>query len=256
MATPFNFAEEYKSFTNTDLLQILDRPEEYQEQAIVAAKAELEKRNLTPSAIQLAREPLEARQAKKIKEQEMINAAKDQIRKAGSSLLDNINPIQEGVFTTERLVRILGLCFVVIIIYNLKTNYRLLWTSWKDFPKFPFESACIIMPIILLHVGTIFFLFRKKAGWILSVLHLSFEILLAVYMIFVTISFRPAADDLVYFRQPSFTTYILPLLIYGSLLYMLCRKDIRNAFAISSQATLATIWSGFGLAALLLYGSS
>ena len=58
MSSSNQFSAYYKTITATELLAILDNPGDYQPAAIEAAKAELESRQLSETAIQEARQPL------------------------------------------------------------------------------------------------------------------------------------------------------------------------------------------------------
>lgn len=60
-----NFSEYYKTITNSELLDILEHPENYQLAAIEAAKKEFENRQLSEEEIEKAKQLLLEKNCKK-----------------------------------------------------------------------------------------------------------------------------------------------------------------------------------------------
>ncbi len=243
MATSNNFSEYYKTISDTELLSILDKPEDYQLVAIEAAKIEFANRHLSDAQIQEARQPLIAKQVQKEKEREKIKAVETKIKAAGHTFFDTINPIQSGIPSTEKTIRLIVIIFGGIFLYQLITDFRTTLAYIKDIPRFPFESILILLPQILLLAAVIAFWKRKKIGWTLLTIFLTFSLVTTAFLLFQSLTWKPSGlagfDNL--FPRPSPTTYIIQLLLLVGTLYVLGKPNIREEFSINKQGMAATI---------------
>lgn len=243
MTTSNNFSEYYKTISNTELLGILENPKDYHPLAIEAAKEEFANRQLSDTEIQEARQLLIAKQTQDAKEREKVKAVEIKIKAAGQTLLDTINPIQSGIPSTEKIIRLIVILFGIIFLYQFITDFRTNLAFIKDFPRSPFESILILLPQILLLTGTITFWRRKQIGWTLLVIFLTFSAVGAIWSFFQAYNWKPsgfgALDNL--FPRPSPTTYILQLLFLVGTLYVLCKSNIRTVYSIDKQKMAATI---------------
>jgi hypothetical protein len=86
MGTSIDFSKYYKTISVTELLIILDNPNDYQPSAIEAAKEELARRQPSETELQLARQPLVTKKL----EIEKTKEVERKIKKAGHSFLDTI----------------------------------------------------------------------------------------------------------------------------------------------------------------------
>jgi len=243
MVTSNNFNEYYKKISDTELLSILDNPGDYQPIAVEAAKQELASRQLTDIEIREARHPLLAKQAQKEKEKERIKAVETRIKNVGHSFIDTINPIQSEIPATEKTIRLIVIVFGGIFLYQLIKDFRTHVAIVKDIPSFPFESILHLSLLILLPVAIFTFWKRKKLGWILLTIFLTFSAVGAMWSLFHSFTWNPsgfpAMDNL--FPRPDPTTYIIQLLLLIATLLVLCKKNIREAFSVDKQTMGVTI---------------
>ncbi len=243
MTTSNNFSEYYKSISDTELLSILDNPDNYQPLAIETAKTEFSNRQLSDIEIQEARKPLNDKQIKKEIEREKAKVVETKIKSAGHTFIDTINPIQSGIPSTEKTIRLIVIIFGGISIYQFITQFRTNLAYIKDIPRFPFESIIILLPQILLPVATISFWKRQTYGWTLLTAFLTFSSVSAIWLLFQSFNWKPsgfgALDNL--FPRPSPTTYIIQLLFLIGTIYVLCKTNIREVFFIDKQKIAATI---------------
>src|SRR5687767_2548516 len=100
-----SFAAYYRTISNHELLEILSNPNEYQNEALEAAKAELSSRNLSEEELQDAREILTSKQNQKIRQKEKIQAIEDKIKQPGRTFYDTFNPFNSETPKTERTLR-------------------------------------------------------------------------------------------------------------------------------------------------------
>ena len=243
MATSNDFIEYYKTISDTELLSILDSPGDYQPSAVEAAKEEFSKKQLSDTEIQEAREPLIDKQEQKEKEREKAKAVETKINAVGHTFIDTINPIQSGIPSIEKTIRLIVIIFGGIFLFQLIKNFRTHLAYIKDIPKFPFESIIYILPQILLPVATIAFWKRKIFGWTLLTIFLTFSAVGAMWLLFQSFNWKPSGlaglDNL--FPRPSPTTYIIQLLFLVGTLYVLCKTNMREVFSVDKQKMVATI---------------
>lgn len=238
-----NFSEYYKLISDTELLSILDNPGDYQPLAVEAAKKEFSNRQLSDTAIQEARQTLIVKQLQKEIEREKIKVFETKIKMAGHSFIDTINPIQPGIPSTEKTIRLIVIIFAGIFLYQFLTEFRTNLAYIKDISRFPFESIIILLPQVLLLVATIAFWRRKKIGWILLTVFLTFSIVCAMWLLFQSFNWKPSGfgdlDNL--FPRPSPASYIIQLLFLIGTMYVMCKTNIREVFLIDKQNMAATI---------------
>ena len=243
MTTSNDFIEYYKAISDTELLNILDNPQDYQALAVEAAKKEFVNRQLTDTEIQEARQPLLAKQIQKEKEREKVKEVENKIKSAGDTFIDTINPIQSGIPSTEKTIRLIVIIFGGLFLYSFIKDFRTHLAYVKDISSFPFESIIYLLPLILLPVATIAFWKRKSFGWTLLTIFLTFSAVGAMWLLFQSFSWKPSGlaglDNL--FPRPSPTTYIIQLLFLIGTMYVLCKTSIREVFSIDKQKMAATI---------------
>ena len=243
MAISNNFSGYYKTISDTELLSILDNPGDYQPIAVEAAKQELASRELTETEIQEARHPLLAKQAQKEKEKERIRAVEKRLKNAGQSFINTIDPIQPGIPSTEKTIRLIVIVFGGIFLYQFIKDFRIHVVYVKDIPGNPFDSSLYLLPLLLLPVAIFTFWKRKKLGWILLTIFLSFSAVGAMWSLFESFNWQPSGlpawDNL--FPRPSPATYIIQFLFLVGTVYVLCKKNIREAFSVDKQTLGVTI---------------
>lgn len=243
MATTNNFSEYYKTISDTELLSILDNPEDYQPLAVEAAKEEFTNRQLSDTEIQEARQPLIAKQSQKEKEKEKVKAVETTIKAAGNTFIDTINPIQSGIPTTEKTIRFIVIIFGGIFLYQFISDFRSNWAYVKDIPRFPFESLIILLPQIFLLIVTITFWKRKTLGWTLLTIFITFSAVSAIWLLFEALNWKASDFDGLYnlIPKPSPTAYISQLVFLVGTMYVLCKTNIRKVYSIDKQKMAATI---------------
>jgi len=241
MAATNNFSQYYKTISNTELLSILDNPEDYQPLAVEAAKEEFTNRQLSDTEIQEARQSLITKQTQK--EKEKVKAVETTIKAAGHTFIDTINPIQSGIPTTEKTIRFIVIIFGGIFLYQFISDFRSNWAYVKDIPRFPFESLIILLPQIFLLIATITFWKRKTLGWTLLTIFITFSAVSAIWLLFEALNWKASDFDGLYnlIPRPSPTAYISQLVFLVGTMYVLCKTNIRKVYSIDKQKMTATI---------------
>ena len=254
MATSNNFIEHYKTINDTELLSILDNLKDYQPLAVEAAKEEFSNRKLSEIQIQKARQQLISIQQQKDKDKEKLKAVETKIKTAGHTFIDTINPIQSGLPTTEKTIRLTVIIFGGIFLYKLINNFQTHLGFFKDIAKFPFYSVLYLLPEILLPVAVFLFWKKKSIGWILLTVFLTFSAVNLTWAIIRSYISRPTSFGMLsnLISNVSPTVFIIPLLFFIANIYVLCKNNIREVFKIDKDKMAITIVIS-GLLTFLLF---
>lgn len=232
-----DFSEQFRSISNTELLDILENTDEYQPVAVEAAKAEFIRRNLTAKEIDLAKQPLIDKQAQKEKEREKVKVIEDKIKKARNTFFDTINPIQSGIPTAEKKIRLIVIIYGGLFLYEFIRDFREYTDSLKDFTDYPIATGLYFITILLLPVSVFLFWRKKKAGWNLLAVYITFSLAGVLLMIYRVITWKSTGytdvDNL--FPRPSPAVYIFRLLFFGGTLYTICQQDIREDYQVTRK---------------------
>lgn len=247
------FPQRYQAYSDAALLDILDHPDDYTPEALAAAQAELQGRNLSEQALADARqEGLPAQQARQQRHAQ-VTKAKSQL----ATLLDTLNPIQSVATTAERWARWLSIAFVLLAIAAWYENFALVAFMLPEIQhEWDFYFVELLAPLVLLTVGAVLFAWRKGLGWHLMATYLVFATMGALGLIIVAWQWVPSGvaglDDI--FPRPSYLAGALRALLYGSLLWAVARPAIRARFRVSGQAAITTLTAFGVLAALVVAG--
>ena len=164
METSHNFSEYYKSISNAELLSILEKPADYQDAAVKAAKKEFLDRKLSAEEIKEARQALFEKQIQKIRQKEKAKAVEYKIKKAGQTLFNGINPFHPRISSTEKNIRIIVISFSVLFLYLFIKEFKIILLYIKVTPESPLESSFYLLPHLLLPIATFMFWKRKRIG--------------------------------------------------------------------------------------------
>jgi hypothetical protein len=249
------FNEKFKTYSNTELLRIIDNPDGYQPKAVETAKTIFSDRQLTEEEIKIAKDELEIeRQEKLIKEQKK-RAVEDKFKNIGKSILDNLNPIQNETPTTEKTIRIISLLFGGLFLFQLYREFGMISFMFTDSSiGWDFSIVLYFLPLVVVPTATVLFYKRKKIGWLLLTMFLTYSAVSAIGLFIFTVNMKPsgfeALDGL--FPQTSPTTHIMTFLFFAGTIWVISREKIRTVYKITKQTMILTISItavivGFGL---------
>jgi len=258
MKPSIDFSEFYKSISNTELLSILDNPGDYQPLAVEAAKNELFKRQLSETEIKEAREQIIAKQIQKEKQREKVKAIENKVKTTGYTLIDTLNPIQTGIPSIEKIIRLIVIVFGGLFLYQFIKDFRIHVIYIKDIPRFPFESTLYLAPLILLPVAIFTFWKKIRIGWFLLAIFLTFSTVDVLWVLIQSLLLGPSGNSALdsFFPKPSISTLLIQLIFFGGTLYAICKQNMRSEFSISENKMLATIIITGVLTFLLVYTNS
>ncbi len=238
-----DFTEYYKTISNAEILSIIENPRDYQPIAVEAARNEFSNRKLSNAEVKEARLELIANQLQKQKQREKVKIIEAKIRAKGQTVIDGISPIQIGISSTEKTIRIIVIVFTSLFLYQSIEFFKIHLIYIKDIPQSPFDGILYFLPQILLPIAIFLFWKKKTVGWILLTIYLTFSIVGAAGSLTQSFLWRtsdsPIFDNI--FPRPSSTPYILQLIFLIGAMYALCKKNIREAFTVDNQKMNTTI---------------
>lgn len=243
MSIPDNFATLYKTISNAELLDILENPDDFQPLAVEAASIEFKKRNLSAAEIEIAKEILRGKTLEKERQKENLKKIENSFRSTGQTLLDTLNPIQEGTVNIEKTIRFIVISFAVFFLYNLLSNWKLIIFYIRDFSYSPLGSLFVLFPFLILPIALPVFLKRKPLGWLLLVILLSYLISGEALGLFHSLSWRPSGIQSLdaFLSKPSPVRNIIRLAALLGILYIFCRAVIRDIYKIPKSRMITTI---------------
>jgi hypothetical protein len=157
------FSEKFKTYSNVDLLRVIENPDDYQPQAVETAKNVFADRQLSEMEIETAKDELEVeKQGKLIKEQQK-RAVEDKVKNIGKSVFDHINPMQKETPTSEKTIRIISILLGGLFLFQLYKEFGMLKFMFTDsYAEWDFSMVLYFFPLIIIPTATILFYMRKK----------------------------------------------------------------------------------------------
>lgn len=222
------FAERYKTYTNVDLLRVINTPRDYQPSAIEAAREELALRNLSTDELENAKSELEDEKRELIRKKEKREAIQDSIKEKGNVIPDYINPIQKSKPRSAKLITSIFLVFMLISVLQVVAQYDLAISLFSDsLSEWDFSVVLFLYPLVMTPVSVFLFWRRLKIGWVLFAVFLSSVVAGSLFML------------LMYFAAE----FLLVALFYGITLWVICSRKVYEVYRINKNTIYITIIS-------------
>ncbi len=242
------FTELYRKLSNSELLKIIAESDKYNPIAVETAKMEIDSRRLSPEELDQAKAFNIERERKKKFAIEHRHRQEENIKKSASALFDTINPIQNGTRTPEKIIGLITLIFSGIAIYRIFREFgmlRYMLTDTDGGGLWDFSMIGYFFPLILLSIAIFLFWKRKKSGWVLLSIFLTYSAVTAIGLFFMNLDYQPtgipAFDSL--FPTVSPITYLMSLIFHGGALWAIGKENVRNIYQISKWTMFITIGS-------------
>lgn len=250
MFTEKYFEEQYKKFSNAELLAILEAPSQYQQLAITAVKKELNFRSLSGDEIENAKQVLAQKKQDKLKKRESTDLLISKVNKAGNIIHDTLNPISTTSSTTLKMLRLVTFTFGLMLVYQVTTQYSFFKYMVLEKSNKDFGITFYLIPLIILFFATILFGLRKQAGWRLLVFYCSFSLIEVVFGLYSSIiaQFNDSAFNFIRTALP--TAYIIAFLFFLGTIFGLSKKEMMEVYKVDKSKKEISIITG-GLLGLL-----
>lgn len=238
------FTDRYKSYTTVQLLAILDSKQDYQPLAVETAQSELDSRKLTAQQLAEARQTIESQRQENSKQQEKVKAIENKIKSAGSSMLDYLSPTRTTEHTPDKFIKGICILFGLQFLYALYSQFSMIKFMFTDSEsKWDFSMLLYFLPLVLIPTATVLFWLKKKLGWTLLSIFLTFSALTALYSVIVNVILHPTHSSVLdnLFPQPSATIELSLIIFFGGLLAYICRQSIRDIYTVDRQHMFLTI---------------
>lgn len=238
------FNEKFKTYSNTELLRIIDNPDGYQPNAVETAKTIFSDRQLTEEEIKIAKDELKIERQEKLNKEQKKRAVEDKFKNIGKSILDNVNPIQNETPTTEKTIKIISLLFGGLFLFQLYKEFGMISFMFTDSSAgWDFSMVLYFLPLVIVPTATILFYKRNKFGWLLLTMFLTYSAVSAIGLFILTMNMEPlgipALDSI--FPQTSPSTHILTFLFFAGTIWAISRENIRTVYTITMQTMILTI---------------
>jgi len=228
-----NFSDRYLNFSTEELLEVIDNAQDYKPTAVETAKKELQKRGLSASELDTAKENIEQQKAveaaKKAKQQANIDGTKERLRK--------LNPIKGSPLLVNNQIKIIGGVCLALALLNLLTTINM----YKSYPYGIDSSMLLIGFSLLLELAIpLLFFFKKTFGWILLTMGIVGKFIAFIVGNIFYYIFPNWQDPLFFFKEPPLWSAIF-ISLYGIFLFALTRKLMRQTFKIKNWVYILTI---------------
>jgi len=235
-----DFIKQFEEYSTIQLLRIIDSPNDYQPDAVEAAKTIISNRQLPEEEIEKARDELNGE--KREKERELKDNPKDVYQ----SVFDAVNPVHSGILIPEKAIKIISIALSGLFLFQLyrelKFIYSIFIAGYADWSLF---LDIYFLPLLVLAAVIVLFYKRKKAGWFLLAIYLIFSAISAIGMFIMLIKTHPAgieALDVVISSSYIFLiTHILTFIFCAGIIGIISKENIRAVYSISEQTMINTI---------------
>jgi len=236
-----NFIEEFKNYSNLELLKIIKNPTHYQQAAVEAAQAIISTRSISQQEEDEIKNYFISIETAEQKKKEKILAYKSKIVDAFEPIL-----ILDEEVKPSKWVKALLIMLAVQYIYFLYSTLPRLLRMVLDGGHY-FEVVFLVNCVVTVYFPVIFILLlrRKRWGWILL---FADNIIASVFIVGQIIIYLYSFDFLKWVRWDSM---LWSIFIRTAFLIFLLRKDITLYFNIS-RLTLQRAFMFAVLLALLL----
>lgn len=237
----FNFYDQYRVYSNVELLRIISRADEYQPEAVEAASLVLKDRNVTEEE----RAEVEQFFADKNAKAEKIEAYKDKAK-------DFFQPIVQPEEDVKP-AKWLNIVLLLVAVDFLWEFYRAVKdtisrSKCADCPVDPFSLLLSISGVVYLPVIFYLLLKRRRWGWILLFADNGISVLLQLSQAHIFFKYQDMHGS-------DTTAFLLPVLIRLGFLVFLWRNDISGYFGVSMK-TKQHVLIFLAVVAVLAFGFS
>lgn len=224
-----DFSEYYKKISNVELLDILDNEQDYNPLAIAAANLELEQRELSPIDIEEARYPRNAEKLLKEMKAEKKMALQEKMNTAGESIFSAVKPGDTNEVLTNKIIVWVVIIYGLEFLISIPTIFSMFRGEFGN--GSPSTFLLFLLPQLLIPVALYIFWKRKSAGWTLLTICITYSLVADLAYVCVKIASMYTYRSFSWWHITA--TDIFELFIQASLLFVICRKDIRLIYDVN-----------------------
>jgi len=234
------FTERYKTLSNSELLKIIDNPNDYQPLAVETAEAELAGRQLSDEELESAKAEIDLELQEKAVKKEKMQAFENKVKDVGTSLIDAVHPIQQSTPSTSRIINFLSAALAIMFLLTLFKEFGMI--TFMLFDKTSRWDATMLwyfVQLIFVPVLTLLFWLRKKAGWILLWIYCCVSIVNGLALLFFTLKHPylfSTTDG--FFPTISEASFLWTIIFFGGCLWFIGKQYVREVYRINNRTML------------------
>ncbi len=241
------FSNTYKTFSNSQLVEVLENSDNYLPLAVEAAEKELTSRQLSSEQMIEIKMEIE-RRSRATRKKETVVSIENRVMAVAQQILETLNPI--GISQTpEKTIRIVCWVLAIGFLYHLFSNLDFLLVMLSDISNWDISTVWWFIPYIFLP-SMIYLLIRKlKGGWIMLSIWLTYTIVSAVFSYAMELKLpEPSSDEGIsqfleeMTPRQGFLYYLGTSLIFGALLYWINTRSIMEMFRINRPISMLSIF--------------
>ncbi|NRD22894.1 hypothetical protein HNV10_06555 [Winogradskyella litoriviva] len=238
------YTDYYKTLSLSQLYKIIEESEKYNPIAVKTAEQEINHRqnneanfNDTKSIIEDQKKQNDTRLRNKKNQEEKL-------KQGAFTFLETISPIQNGIQTPERIIRLITILFGIIAVFKIYDDFWFLQFMLTDgLDNWDLSMLLYLVELIILPITVILFWQRKKTGWILLALLLTSTAVSAINHFLSSINRKPSdfsgIDNL--FPEISPMAYVTAFLFCSTSLWLICKKSVSSIFKVSEQTVFLAV---------------
>jgi len=246
-----SFEVHFRNLSDFKLVRILEESENYEQEAVVAARLELERRQLPDEDYERVRERIRKEKEKKNRQKEGIKAAKAiaeiGLEEAGRLL----HPMEHK--STRTILKIIAGYLILSALFAIFSQLGYLTLMITESAFSPVELLSILVIPMLELIGGILLWVRRKYGWVLVVASSTFTAIFSAANISMLLryTFRRRSEnlegliidivDLTDLPGYNLEMQVIWLLLFGGIVFYLFSKKVRSIFNVSQSEQWLTL---------------
>ena len=240
-----DFNESFKTYSNAELLRVIENPDDYQLQAVETAKAIFSDRQLSEMELKMAKDELEIERQERLRKEQQKRTVEEKVKNIGKSVFDRINPLQKK--TPETTIKIISILCGVFFLFQVYKEFGLLRFMFTDsYAEWDFSMILPFLPFIVIPTAILLFYLRKKSGWILLTIVLIYVASSVIGQFILGIKMNGKLTGISTFDNliPPTTLLVYMLGFFlgiSGIIGVISRKEIRIIYSISQRTMILTI---------------
>ena len=238
-----DFFETFKTYSNTDLLVIIDNPKDYQPIAVETAKTIFESRQLTEKDIKIAREELHSLQLEQDAYDKREKHFEDKVKNMTYSVLSSLNPIQVETSNSDKIIKTISIVFTIVSLLQFYEAFGIIGFMFGVDPAYwDFSMLVYLLLLFTVPIATILFFRRKKMGWTLLIIILTYSAVHSFGLCITTLN-RSYGYSIFHKLYPQFSLakHFVTALFRVGILWAICKEEIRTIYSIQKNNMWWTI---------------
>ena len=237
------FTEKFTTYSNTDLLKIIDTPERYQPEAVQTAIAILNSRELSPEEYEKAKKEFEVEKLAEESQNEKYQVFEDKLSSIGSATASILSPAKNSSFSIDKGINLIAICCVLLFAFYIYNSF--VYVSYLLSPggvhDLFLSTILYVIDFIYFPIGAFLLYKRKKLGWIFMIYFCIGSVINTIVFLKVMMeSFGEERDyPILSFQNPVINVF--RLVLFALWIWFLCKREVAKIYNVSNKALLFTI---------------